>query len=229
MKSLLLLLASAITLTSSCVTEPSPSSTQPTQSSPTSLPKEPLLPLSPQAYILMTMEVCLSKPELLLLGKNQLLAEQIERIAAKRLGDIPIAKQFFPVLICIESAFDPGQRSPVGAIGLTQVMPQFAKEFGQACGISGISGADLLDNEVNLTIGACRFGALVKHFKGNVGLALAAYNAGRDAPGVRKLAAGGDTGIMETNGYLAKAFVFNYKLKEAAATSGLTFQHGGSR
>lgn len=171
-----------------------------------------VVPYSPHAYVLKVMMACLGESKASA-GPMQLRAKQIYRISRERLIHQPAAIEYFPTLICIESKYEQSSKSLVGAVGLTQVMPQFAKEFGEACGIPGITGADLQDSEINLTIGACRFGALVKYFEGQVPLALAAYNAGRDAPAVRRLQAGTDAGITETNGYLVKAFTLNYKLK----------------
>ena len=79
-------------------------------------------------------------------------------------------------LIRQESAFQENIRSPVGATGLMQLMPATAKSLDHSVTVDGLS-----DPEKNLRIGIQFFESLVKHFKGNIDLALAAYNAGPGA------------------------------------------------
>lgn len=72
-------------------------------------------------------------------------------------------------LVETESRFDPAAVSPQGAVGLTQVMPETAEDFGSH---------DLLDPAANLDAGARYFSTLLERFGGDPELALAAYNAG---------------------------------------------------
>lgn len=92
-----------------------------------------------------------------------------------------------------ESAFDPGATSHAGAAGLAQLMPSTAASL-------GLDKDSLYDPEENLAAGAEYLGMLLKKYKGNVELALAAYNAG---PGnVRKH--GGIPPFEETQNYVKK-------------------------
>jgi soluble lytic murein transglycosylase-like protein len=71
-----------------------------------------------------------------------------------------------------ESGFAPNRVSPKGALGLMQVLPSTAEDYG---------ATDLLDPRVNLEVGSRYLGELIKGFRGNLNLAVAAYNAGPGA------------------------------------------------
>lgn len=77
-----------------------------------------------------------------------------------------------------ESAFDAGARSPVGAMGLMQLMPQTALFTAQKSGIKHQQTKDLLQAEHNMRLGSHYLNHLMQTFKGNRILAAAAYNAG---------------------------------------------------
>ena len=68
-----------------------------------------------------------------------------------------------------ESAFDATAVSPVGAVGLMQLMPDVAAELGVT---------DALDPRQNIMAGAKYLRQMLDSHKGNVSLALASYNAG---------------------------------------------------
>jgi soluble lytic murein transglycosylase-like protein len=68
-----------------------------------------------------------------------------------------------------ESAFDAMAISPVGALGLMQLMPGVAAELG---------ATDPLDPRQNIMAGARYLRQLLDSHRGNVRLALASYNAG---------------------------------------------------
>ncbi len=76
-------------------------------------------------------------------------------------------------LIRQESAFAVHARSPVGAMGLMQLMPATARIMKH-----GVRKKDLLRPEINIEIGTKYFENLIKRFDGDVELALASYNAG---------------------------------------------------
>ena len=68
-----------------------------------------------------------------------------------------------------ESAFNPAAVSPVGAMGLMQLMPALAEEMGVV---------DPLDPRDNVMGGAKYLRQLLTANRGNVPLTLASYNAG---------------------------------------------------
>jgi Transglycosylase SLT domain len=91
--------------------------------------------------------------------------------------------------IAVESAFNPDALSPIGAIGLGQLMPATAD----------LLGVDPYDPEENLHGSARYLLAQLDDF-GAADLALAAYNAGPEA--VREY--GGIPPFAETEGHVAK-------------------------
>jgi soluble lytic murein transglycosylase-like protein len=94
-------------------------------------------------------------------------------------------------LVKLESDFNVHATSPVGALGLTQVMPSTARFYDK-----GITSQRLYDPNTNLRIGFRYLRGLVDEYKGNVGLALVVYNRGPAA--VAKSRAQGDN---PSNGY----------------------------
>jgi soluble lytic murein transglycosylase len=80
-----------------------------------------------------------------------------------------------------ESALDPRALSPVGAIGLTQLMLPTAQEVARKLRLGKVSRAGLTDPSLNIRLGSRYLGELIRRFDGSVALALAAYNAGGGA------------------------------------------------
>ncbi|MEN0037503.1 MAG: transglycosylase SLT domain-containing protein [Cellvibrio sp.] len=76
-----------------------------------------------------------------------------------------------------ESAFMHDAKSPVGALGLMQLMPATAKQTAQKNGIS-YNVQDLITPEKNIALGSRYLNHLLGVFDGNRILAAAAYNAG---------------------------------------------------
>ncbi|MGH7551679.1 MAG: lytic transglycosylase domain-containing protein [Longimicrobiales bacterium] len=97
-------------------------------------------------------------------------------------------------LVRTESTFKENAVSNVGARGLTQVMPRTAKWL-----IPGTTAQDLHDRRTNLRLGFRYLDQLIDKYRGNLPLALTAYNRG---PGTvdRVIARGGDP----DNGYAGK-------------------------
>ena len=95
-------------------------------------------------------------------------------------------------LVRLESEFNPRAVSKVGALGLTQLMPSTAKMLDKKV----VSREQLFNPQTNLRVGFRYLRSLLDMFKGNVNLALLAYNRGEDAVW-RDVRAGVDPG----NGY----------------------------
>ena len=76
-------------------------------------------------------------------------------------------------LVKVESEFKTRAASPVGAVGLTQLMPATARDFEP-----NVTREDLMDPETNLRIGFKYLRALIREHKGNLSLALLVYNRG---------------------------------------------------
>ena len=79
-------------------------------------------------------------------------------------------------LVRLESEFNPRAVSKTGAIGLTQLMPSTAIQFDKNATRDKLFVAD-----VNLKIGMHYLRTLLDMYKGDVRLALLAYNRGEDA------------------------------------------------
>ena len=94
-------------------------------------------------------------------------------------------------LVKLESDFNVRATSPVGAVGLTQLMPSTARYYEK-----GITREKLYDPQTNLRIGFRYLRGLVNEYDGDVKLALLVYNRGPVA--VAKSRAQGDN---PSNGY----------------------------
>ncbi|HEX6041774.1 transglycosylase SLT domain-containing protein [Longimicrobium sp.] len=98
---------------------------------------------------------------------------------AERIEDIALAEGIEPHvafgLVRAESEFNRRAVSPVGAVGLTQLMPSTARYFK-----NGVNREDLFDRDTNLRIGFRYLRTLVVKYNGNLELALLAYNRGPD-------------------------------------------------
>ncbi len=77
-------------------------------------------------------------------------------------------------LIRQESAFNERARSPAGAMGLMQLMPNTAKKM------EHVPKKALFDAKTNVRLGVRFFSGLLARYEGDAELALAAYNAGPD-------------------------------------------------
>jgi soluble lytic murein transglycosylase len=110
-----------------------------------------------------------------------------------------------------ESGFRAAVRSPVGAIGLLQLMPNTAERISQELG-EKLETATLAQAHASVRLGAAYLRKLIDSFQGSVPLALAAYNAGPQA--VARWLSGGEGLPLdlfvaripydETRGYVAR-------------------------
>jgi soluble lytic murein transglycosylase-like protein len=130
---------------------------------------------------------------------NQILAFSSRyRIAADLAAsvyDIALAEGLEPDLafrlVRVESQFNEKATSPVGAVGLTQLMPATAGYFQK-----GITKKQLYDRETNLRIGFRYLRTLINEYDGNLRLALLVYNRGPAAVERARAA-----GLDPANGY----------------------------
>jgi soluble lytic murein transglycosylase-like protein len=122
-------------------------------------------------------------------------------------------QEFWIALVGVESQFDSTAKSPVGAVGLGQLMPKYQSDFAKACGLPEFVEADLRHDFVNLTLSACHFNSLVKKFE-SIPLALISYNAGEYSPSIKRAKLGAAP-AAEPSAYTTKVW-----LKHSQATKG---------
>jgi soluble lytic murein transglycosylase-like protein len=94
--------------------------------------------------------------------------EIIDKVAAEQGVNAKLVR----ALVQVESAYRPRARSPKGAMGLMQLMPATARQYGVA---------DPYDPTSNIQAGIKHLKSLLQRFPKSVALALAAYNAGEGA------------------------------------------------
>ena len=78
-----------------------------------------------------------------------------------------------------ESKFKPGAVSPVGAIGMMQIMPETGEWIAKQMGLDNYSIHSLYNPGVNIRMGCWYLSELKFEFKDNLLLMMMAYNAGR--------------------------------------------------
>lgn len=86
--------------------------------------------------------------------------------------EVSMSPQLLNAVIQVESNYQANARSPKGAQGLMQLMPATAERFGVR---------DAFDPRQNIRGGALYLKWLMEYFRGDLRLALAAYNAGEAA------------------------------------------------
>jgi soluble lytic murein transglycosylase len=117
-------------------------------------------------------------------------------------------------VIRVESSFNNYAVSPVGAMGLMQVMPATGKWLAERRGRALGRTTNLFDSELNIELGAWYLAEMIEQF-GTVDKALVAYNAG---PGGAKkiLNARAEVRTRFLAGYPAKVMGEHRKLQKAA-------------
>ena len=81
-------------------------------------------------------------------------------------------------IIRSESAFMAKVRSPAGALGLMQIMPQTGRDTARRIGMRFNSAKVLRESEPNIAIGTAYLKQMLDRLDGNFAMAAAAYNAG---------------------------------------------------
>jgi hypothetical protein len=118
-------------------------------------------------------------------------AQQLDAVIDEASATYGVSADLVKAVIQTESAFNPVAVSPVGALGLMQLMPVTAAYLGVA---------DPFDPRQNVNGGVKYLSMLLDRFNGNVALALAGYNAGPTAVARHK----GIPPYRETRGYVQK-------------------------
>jgi soluble lytic murein transglycosylase-like protein len=138
-----------------------------------------------------------TKVSLALPGSGAVPFQDLIVAAAKKYGVDPA---LLAGVVKQESNFNPNAKSRVGAKGLTQLMDATAR---------GLGVTDPFDAAQSLDGGAKFLGGLLKQFKGDESLALAAYNAGPAA--VQKY--GGIPPYEETQRYVPKVLGYTAQFR----------------
>jgi len=81
-------------------------------------------------------------------------------------------------IIMQESGFNPKANSPVGAMGMMQIMPATGRSIASGVEYPNFTTDKLYDPEVSIQFGAWYIHVLKEKYGGNTTAALAAYNAG---------------------------------------------------
>lgn len=126
------------------------------------------------------------------LRKGQLHSSSAAWLGAFPMGYQSVIQSFAPKhvdpflvagLIREESLYSARVVSPVGAIGLMQLMPETAKKVGRQLGLqdSDFDRKGLDEPNRNIQLGTYYLGQLLNEFQGNIIYAVAAYNAGPQA------------------------------------------------
>lgn len=95
-------------------------------------------------------------------------------LIAQAAADYGVDEKLLHAVIQAESAYNPEARSPVGAVGLMQLMPDTAVRY-------GVRAEDRTDPAESIKGGARYLRDLLKMFNSDVRLAVAGYNAGENA------------------------------------------------
>jgi soluble lytic murein transglycosylase len=98
-------------------------------------------------------------------------------IIRQQAGDKNLDPALIAAVIYTESRFR-DQTSHAGAKGLMQIMPSTADYIARRSGGTAFEQGDLATPQINIAYGSWYLRYLLRHYEGNVVLALAAYNAG---------------------------------------------------
>ena len=146
-------------------------------------------------------------------------AERFEGLVRRYAEQQSLRPALVRAVIQVESAFNPRARSPKGAMGLMQLMPQTARELGVT---------DPYDPEQNIRGGTRYLRELLDKYQGDEELALAAYNAG---PGAVDKYGRQVPPYAETENYVKKVGTAASRSRDAQATgtSGAAVERPGRR
>lgn len=137
--------------------------------------------------------------------RREMLAVMLAGIAEQVFTDREHRAYWF-ALLAVESGYVGTAKSHVGAVGLGQLMPQYAKAFGASCGYTDLETADLYDDYTNATLSACFLRELLVEYGGSMPLALTAYNAGQYSHGIKQAKVNGAPSV-ETSKYVTRIWL----------------------
>jgi hypothetical protein len=100
--------------------------------------------------------------------------QKYSSLIAQAALDYGVDEKLLHAVIQAESAYNPQARSPAGAVGLMQLMPDTAARY-------GVNAEDRTDPAESIRGGAQYLRDLLKMFDSNLKLAVAGYNAGENA------------------------------------------------
>lgn len=131
---------------------------------------------SPEQYKLTMPQADTSPPSLTQITPEPGLSRHpFQREIAKAADEFKVDPALVHAVIQAESGYNASARSPKGAQGLMQLLPETAKRF-------GVATADLLwKPERNIRAGVAYLSSLLELFEQDLALVLAAYNAGENA------------------------------------------------
>jgi soluble lytic murein transglycosylase-like protein len=131
-------------------------------------------------------------------------APELDAIIQEAAAKYGVSSNLVRAVIQTESRFDPRARSAAGAEGLMQLMPRLARQ---------LEVKNPFDPRENVFAGVKYLSELLERHRGNVGLALASYNAG--PRNVRRFR--GIPPFKETRGYVKKIKGLLAEAREAQA------------
>jgi soluble lytic murein transglycosylase len=113
--------------------------------------------------------------------RTGLTAEEMDRLAATIVSEAMghgLESNLVMAVMYVESRYRTFSVSPVGALGLMQVMPATGEELARKHGVTWRGPQTLFDPFVNVKLGTAYLAELIAKYDGDVPTALAAYNWG---------------------------------------------------
>ncbi len=144
--------------------------------------------------------------------RNKLIALMIASIAEQVFSERLHREIWFSVLE-VESAYKRKAKSSTGAVGIGQLIPSYKADFGKTCGLTDVRREDLDDEYINAYLSACYLKEQITAQNGNIGLALAAYNAGPNSSDLKNAQTGRAMG-HEPAAYVSKVLIQHAKQKD---------------